>query len=230
MPPKFESAELRDEVDREQIFLQLMLVMIDQNRTQQEIQREVPRQNAGLMEKLTQPSLARVQDSRLPSTAEDARPSYVHQSDHKKVVRKSRKAFLSHFSFKVFSGKFGDDWVLHCVEFTEYWADWNIPESNFPDYVRHTVKGNARNFITGLRKAEPDIAWTRMEALIAECYSNVNRQKEVSDRLHSLRFADLDTTGEDPATTLERITAFIDKHSPIALPSDQTDAAKARFL
>lgn len=69
-----------------------------------------------------------------------------------------------------------------------------------------------------------------MQQLIAERYSNVNMQKEASDRLHSLRYVDFDTRAEDPATILERITACIDKHTPIALPSDQTNEAKARFL
>lgn len=207
-----------------------MPVMIDHNKTQHEIQREAQRQNARLMERIMQSVSATVQDNRLTSTAEGARPSVVHQSDPEEVVGKARKAFSSHFSSKLFSGKFGDDCQLHCEEFMDYCADRDIEESKFPDYIRHTVKGDARNFITGLRKAEPDIAWGRMQAHIADRYANVNRQKEVSDRLHSLRYADFETSGEDPATTLERIMAYIDNHRPIALPSDQTDAAKARFL
>lgn len=66
--------------------------------------------------------------------------------------------------------------------------------------------------------------------MTAERYANLNRQKEVSDRLNRLRLADLATPGEDPATTLERKTSYIDQHVPIALRANQNDAAKDRFL
>lgn len=86
-PPTFETGELGDDVDSEKVFLQLMRVMIDQNRTQNEIQKEAQRQNARLMEQLSQHYPARAQDDRLTVTTGDARPSYIQQSDPKEVVR-----------------------------------------------------------------------------------------------------------------------------------------------
>lgn len=54
-------------------------------------------------------------------------------------------------------------------------------------------------------------------------------KKEVSDRLHSMRYEDFHVKGESPATTLERITGYIDKMAVLALPVNRTDDAKARF-
>lgn len=41
---------------------------------------------------------------------------------------------------------------------------------------------------------------------------------------------DFETAGEDLATSLERIAAYIDNHVPIRLRSDYTDAAKVFCL
>lgn len=72
-----------------------------------------------------------------------------------------------------------------------------------------------------------------MESIIHVDIWKIRKRKSWKGRihmLHTLRFADFDTPGEDPAKTLEHITAYINKNTPIALPSDQTDAAKAQFL
>lgn len=50
----------------------------------------------------------------------------------------------------------------------------------------------------------------------------------MSDRLHVLQYSVFETASEDQSTKLERITANIDKHVPIELRSDQTDAANDR--
>lgn len=72
--------------------------------------------------------------------------------------------------------------------------------------------------------------WSRLSTFIADRYSSVNRQKEVSYIFHVLRFADFETPSEDSATTWERIISYVDKNAPIALPADQSYAAKTRFL
>lgn len=91
---------------------------------------------------------------------------------------------------------------MPCGELTDYCAGWDIPEHKFPEYIRVTVKRDATNFIGGLRKVGPDIAWSKMRMLITESYGKSNRQKGVSDRLHSPRYADFETNGENTATTL----------------------------
>lgn len=78
-------------------------------------------------------------------------------------------------------------------------------------------------------EAEPNISWNRLTVLTIECYWNINFQKEVSDRIHSLRYAYFTTMVEDPVTTVGLIKAYNDKHVPIALKSNRTDAARARF-
>lgn len=90
--------------------------------------------------------------------------------------------------------------------------------------------GNQYNFVEDILKEDSGITWTRLSTLIAERYANLNRQKEVSDRQHALRFADFETPREDPTSTLERIVGYISKYAPIDLPIDRSDTAKARFL
>lgn len=226
----FDSRSPGEELDSDQVFLQLMRMMVDQNKVQHEIHREVQRQNNALIERLAQSASISPHDSRLAAGVYHDRHDSGDYDKQKETVRKARKAFSSHFASKLFSGRFGDDWNRHCDDFVQYCGEWDIPEHKYADYLRETVRGDALNYITGLRKSDPSMPWSRMSAQIADRYANVNRQKEVSDRLHSLRYADFDTPGEDPATTLERIIDYVDKHTPIALPSDQTDAAKARFL
>lgn len=64
------------------------------------------------------------------------------------------------------------------------------------------------------------MSWCRLSTINSERYDEVKRQKEMSDRLHALRIADFETSGEDPATTLDGIIAYSDKHVKIALHSD----------
>lgn len=77
-PPTFETAELRDEVDSEQVFLQLMRVMISQNKAQHELQKEVQRQNTRLIERLAQPIPAGTQEHRLPSSPDSSRQGVAY--------------------------------------------------------------------------------------------------------------------------------------------------------
>lgn len=65
---------------------------------------------------------------------------------------------------------------------------------------------------------------------MTEPYNNINRQKETSDRLNSMRFNYFNVEGESPATTIDRITAYIEKMFVLARPVDRTEEAKARFL
>lgn len=57
----------------------------------------------------------------------------------------------------------------------------------------------------------PNLPRANISKLMQDRYSNVNRQKEVWDRLHSMRLNDLHIKGESPATTVDKITAYIDK-------------------
>lgn len=86
------------------------------------------------------------------------------------------------------------------------------------------------NFADELTESDPNISWERISTLTAERYADINRQKDVSDWLNKLRFADFTTPGEDLATKLALITSYTDKNLPIALQEDRNDAAKARFL
>lgn len=217
-------------MDHEQAFMQMLRTMIEKTRIQQHMQQEAHKMNTKLLERLVPPSTVPNQDNRVPAPLDTQHSYNQPYNNANETRRKARKAFSSHFSSKLFTGKFGDNWHRHCEDFVDYCQEWEIPQEKYPDYLKETLKGDALNFVSGLRRVEPNIPWTKLSTVIAERYANVNRQKEVSDRLHSLRFADFDTSGEDPATTLERIIAYIDKHTPIALPSEQTDAAQARFL
>lgn len=104
------------------------------------------------------------------------------------------------------------------------------PGIPIPQLSEETLKGDALKFAEDMIKDDPHLTWNKLWAFIADRYANITSQKEVSDRLHTLRYADLETIDEDTATTLERITAYIDKHTTIALQSDQSGAAKAIFL
>lgn len=79
------------------------------------------------------------------------------------------------------------------------------------------LKNDALNFVKYLIKTDAYLTWNQLSSFTAEIYANVNRQKQILDRLHSLRFGDFETSGEYPATTIKRITTYIDKHVPIAL-------------
>lgn len=112
----------------------------------------------------------------------------------------------------------------------KYCEEWKIPESRFPDYFTEKLKGDALIFIEDMIKDNPCLTWNKLSVFVAERYANVNREKEVSDRLLSLHSADSEISDEDPEIILERINDYIDKHTPIDLQYDQTDAVKARFL
>lgn len=233
LPPNVESRSLCDDhqsMDRDQIFIQLLRTMVEQNKVQHQMQEDLQRQNSRLLDRIVSPTACQAQDNRIDEPSNPQRPFSANYGDPNDTRRKARKAFSSHFSSKLFSGKFGDNWIRHRDNFIQYCQEWEIPETRFSDFLKETLRGDELNFVEDLIKADPHITWNRLSTLVTERYANINRQKEVSDRLHSLRFADFETSGEDPATTLERITAYIDKHVPIALSSDQTDAAKARFI
>lgn len=55
------------------------------------------------------------------------------------------------------------------------------------------------------------LTWIGLSKLLSERYNNINHQKEVSDRLYSMKYKAFQEQGESPATTLDRITAYIDK-------------------
>ena len=101
---------------------------------------------------------------------------------------------------------------------------------DYPRFLKETLIGDVLKFVEDIIRGDESIIWTRLETMIADRYSNINRQKEVSDRLHSLIYTDFESYGENPATTDDRIIALIDKHATLALKPDQSDAAKVRFL
>lgn len=130
----------------------------------------------------------------------------------------------------MFFGKFGDSWIGHHDKFVTYSGEWDLPESDYPDYLKETLSGDVLNFIEDIIRHDKEVSWTRLSGLVEDRHANMNRRKEVSDRLHSLRYEDLDAPGDAPANIIERIKVYIDKHTPIEMESDQTDEAKARFF
>lgn len=98
------------------------------------------------------------------------------------------------------------------------------------DYLQETLTGDALNYIEENLNDDPNTPLYTILKLMSERYNSINRQKEVSDRLHTMRYQDFPEKGESPATTLDKITNYIDKMAMLALPVDRTDEAKARFV
>lgn len=130
----------------------------------------------------------------------------------------------------MFTGKFGDNCERHEERFIKACSEWEISTDEHIDFLQETLSGDALNDVEGKIEESPGISWMSMSKFMHERYNSVNRQKEVSDRLHSIRYEDFYQKGESPSSTLDRITAFIDKMAVLALPVDRTDAAKARFV
>lgn len=151
-------------------------------------------------------------------------------NDAKDTKRKARKALASKFNKKMFTGKFGDNWDRHQERFLRACSEWEISDNELVDYLQETLAGDALNYVEAKVEENPNTTWTAISKLLSERYNNINRQKEISDRLHSMRYNDFHISGESPATTLDRITAYIDKMAVLALPVDRTDDAKARFI
>lgn len=151
-------------------------------------------------------------------------------TDPKDTKRRALKAFSSQFSKKLFSGKFEDNWDRHQERFIKSCNEWEIENYEYIDYLQETLKGDALNYMESKIKSNPDLTWASLSKLLSDRYNDINRQKEASDRLFSMRYGDFHTKGESPATTLDRITAYIDKMAVLALPVDRTDQAKARFV
>lgn len=179
--------------------------------------------------------LAKVLD-RLTNDNRQANPlsspdgNHTSWNDPKDIKRKARKSISSQFNKRMFSGKFGDNWDRHLERFLKACTEWEIPPTELTDYLQETVTGDALNYIEGKLEENPNITWIALTKLLAERYNNINRQKETSDRLYSMRYNDFLLEGESPSTTLDRITAYIDKMAVLALPVDRTDEAKARFV
>lgn len=151
-------------------------------------------------------------------------------NDPEDLKRRAGKALATKFDKKLFSVAFGDNWERHNDRFLKACKTWKIPEEELVEFLPEIVTKDALNYVEAKVEDNPNISWTSLCKLLAEEYSNVNRQKEISDRLHSMRYHDFHQSGESPATTLDSITAFIDRMAVLALPVDSTDEAKARFL
>lgn len=101
--------------------------------------------------------------------------------------RKARKAFSSQFAKKPFSGRFGSNLDRHQERFIRICAEWEIDESEYVDYLQETLSGDPLNYVKGKVEDNPNITWTNLSKLLKERYTNVSRQKEVSDRLYWIR-------------------------------------------
>lgn len=92
------------------------------------------------------------------------------------------------------------------------------------------MTGDALNYVEAKAEDNPHLTWTSLSKLLSERYNNINREKEVSDRLYSMKYEEFHAKAESPATTLDRITAHIDKLAVLTLSVDRTDEAKARSV
>lgn len=58
--------------------------------------------------------------------------------------------------------------------------------------------GDDLNVLEEILNNDPEVSSLRLSTLITERYSNVNCKKEISRRLHSPRYANFESRGEDP--------------------------------
>lgn len=105
-----------------------------------------------------------------------------------------------------------------------------MPTDELVQFVPETLSGDALNYVEAQMEENLHISWNALSKLLSERYSSVNCQKEISARLHSMRYHDFHRTGESPATTLDDIAAFKDKMAVLVVPVDRTDEAEARFV
>lgn len=164
------------------------------------------------------------------TAAQSPSATNTNWTDPEDLKRRAGKALATKFDKKMFSGAFGDNWERHQDRFLKACRTWKIPNEELVEFLPETLTGDALNYVEAKVEENMHIGWNALSKLMSERYSSINRQKEISDRLHSMRYHDFHKTGESPATTLDRITAFIDKMAVLALPVDRTDEAKARFV
>lgn len=132
----------------------------------------------------------------IPHTQTSPNNSNGTWSDPKDIRRKARKSISSQFTKNLFSGKFGDNWDRQQERFLRACNEWEITANDLVDYVQETVTGDALNYIDGKVEENPSITWNALSKLMTERYNNINRHKETSDRLHSMRFYDFYREGE----------------------------------
>lgn len=105
-------------------------------------------------------------------------------NDPKDTRRKARKSISTQFTKKMFSGKIGDNWDHHHERFVKACAEWEISDSEYVDYIQETLSGDALNYVEVKVEGNPNVTWPYVSKLMSERYNKVNRQKEISDRLH----------------------------------------------
>lgn len=128
-------------MDSEQAFMQMRRTMIQETKIQQQMQHDLQKQNRRLLERLVQPARTSSQVGRLTNQVNSFRQNSLQYGDQAETKRKAHKAFSSHFLSKLFARKFGDNWIRHRDNFVHYCQGWEIPEPNFPDYLKEMLKG-----------------------------------------------------------------------------------------
>lgn len=83
----------------------------------------------------------------------------------------------------MFSGNFGDTWDRHQERFSNECLEEEIGSSEYVYYLQETLTGGALNYVESKIENSPKIPWTNLSKLLQEGYNNVNRQKEVSNRI-----------------------------------------------
>lgn len=151
-------------------------------------------------------------------------------NEAKAARRKNRKAICSLFSERLFSGDFGEHWYRHQNRFVKICIEWEVLISDYVDFIQETLTGHALIYAESKIQCNRDITWSTLSKLMNERYNGINRQRDASHRLSTMKYEDFQRRGEPPTSTLDRITAYIDRMAVLALPFDRTEEAKARFL
>lgn len=105
---------------------------------------------------------------------------------------------------------FGDNWDRHQNRFVRAFQQWEIKSDEKVDYFQQSIKGYAFNYVEGTDDDNPDIPWSGLNKSLLERYNNINLQKEVSERLCSMKYDEFHIKGEYTATTLYHVTTYIE--------------------
>lgn len=73
------------------------------------------------------------------------------------------QGLLIAFSSKLFAGKFGDNWYRHQENFIKYCEELAITESEFPDDLKETFKGDALKFVADMIKMDQNKLETKCQ-------------------------------------------------------------------
>lgn len=101
------------------------------------------------------------------------------------------------------------------------------PDKGF--LLRFSLGEDARKLYDAIQGGAP-LSWITILDAFNHHYRSCEKQTEISARLHALRIDSLRDSGDEDPTALRRVVHRINKLCGLALPRDNDDDAKARFI